>query len=163
MAQAKSCIRPGFQYYLEKFNNEFHDVVRAFRGARLCCPIQVKSLNPTAESLQLLWNFPFLDDDTIIAGLVEELPMYLALVDDTQIQAEDEKLKWWERNACNLPRWAKTVKKILVVQPSSAAAERVFSCMKSSFSNEQQSALEETVEASVMLRYNNNKGAKHGQ
>eukprot|EP00112_Aurelia_sp_Birch-Aquarium-sp1_P014586 Seg3162.1 transcript_id=Seg3162.1/GoldUCD/mRNA.D3Y31 product="hypothetical protein" protein_id=Seg3162.1/GoldUCD/D3Y31 len=163
MAQAKSCIRPGFLYYLEKFNVEFHDVVRAFRGARLCCPVQVQSLNPTADSLQLLRNFPFLDDDTIIAGLVEELPMYLALVDGTQIQVEDEKLKWWERNASNLPRWAKAVKKILVVQPSSAAAERVFSCMKSSLSYEQQSALEETVEASVMLRYNNNKRAKHGQ
>ena len=61
--------------------------------------------------------------------------MYLAVVDGTQIQAEDEKLKWWGRNACSLPRWARAVKKILVVQPSSTAAERVLSCMKSSFSN----------------------------
>ena len=35
MALAKSCIRPGFQYCLEKFNIDFHDVLRAFRSARL--------------------------------------------------------------------------------------------------------------------------------
>ena len=46
------------------------------------------------------------------------------------------------------------MKKLVLVQPSSAAAERAFSIMASCFTDEQQSALEETVEASVMLRYN---------
>ena len=35
MSQAKSYIRPAYQYCLEKVNIDFHDVVRAFRSARL--------------------------------------------------------------------------------------------------------------------------------
>lgn len=49
------------------------------------------------------------------------------------------------------------VKKILLVQPSSASAERVFSLLQNAFSKQQEAALEETVETSVMLRYNDNK------
>ena len=49
------------------------------------------------------------------------------------------------------------LKKILLVQPSSASAERVFSLLQNAFSKQQEAALEETVETSVMLRYNDNK------
>ena len=53
-----------------------------------------------------------------------------------------------------LPKWAAVVRKILLVQPSSRAAERVFSLLNSNFSKGQEAALEETVEASIMLKYN---------
>ena len=43
----------------------------------------------------------------------------------------------------------------LLVQPSSAAAERVFSLLESSFSQRQSSALEDYISLSVMLQYNN--------
>ena len=43
---------------------------------------------------------------------------------------------------------------VLLVQPSSAAAERVFSILQSSFAMQQQSSLEDYVEVSVMLQYN---------
>ena len=56
-----------------------------------------------------------------------------------------------------LPNWSAAVKKILLVQPSSASAERVFSLLQNAFSKQQEAALEETVETSVMLRYNDNK------
>ena len=52
---------------------------------------------------------------------------------------------------------AAAVKKILLVQPSSASAERGFSLLQNAFSKQQEAALEETVETSVMLRYNDNK------
>jgi hypothetical protein len=38
----------------------------------------VQSLNPTAESLQEFRSFPFIKDDAKIANLAEELPLYLA-------------------------------------------------------------------------------------
>jgi len=47
---------------------------------------------------------------------------------------------------------ASPVKKILLV-PSSASAERVFSLL-STLSSQQESALEDYIEASVMIRYN---------
>ena len=140
--------------YLEKVNIQFYDIIRAFRSARLCCPVQVQGLQPTIESLELLRKFPFLDNDTIINGLAEELPKYLALSDGVQVQREDDKVKWWARNVKTLPKWAAVVRKILLVQPSSGAAERVFSLLNSNFSKGQEAALEETVKASIMLKYN---------
>ena len=112
------------------------------------------------ESLELLRNFPFLDDDALINGLAEELPNYLALSDGVQVQTEDDKVKWWARNANTLPKWAAVVRKILLVQPSSGAAERVFSLLNSNFSKGQEAALEETVEASIMLKYNSTQREK---
>ena len=45
--------------------------------------------------------------------------------------------------------------KLLLVQTSSAAAERVFSILNSSFNDLQEHALVDYLQASVMLQYNN--------
>ena len=46
------------------------------------------------------------------------------------------------------------MKKILVIQPSSAAAERVFSLLNFGFVDLQENSLKDYTEASIMLRYN---------
>ncbi len=46
-----------------------------------CCFMHVQSLDPTAESLEELRNFRFINDVTKIANLAEELPGYLAAAD----------------------------------------------------------------------------------
>ncbi|KAK3729296.1 hypothetical protein QZH41_002214 [Actinostola sp. cb2023] len=74
VARAKACINPGLQFYQRKFSQEFYDIVRAFRSARLCCPVQVQQLHPTVASVEELRKFSFLDDDGIIQGLTAELP-----------------------------------------------------------------------------------------
>ena len=43
----------------------------------------------------------------------------------------------------------------LLVQPSSAAAERVFSILSNSFTDTQRSSLEDYIETSIMIQYNN--------
>ena len=48
----------------------------------------------------------------------------------------------------------KAPQRSLLVQPSSAAAERVFSILNSSFGDKQQHALEDYIEASIQLQYN---------
>ena len=77
----------------------------------------------------------------------------------TQTIPEDvtEKLAWWAANSVRLPHWASLVKKLLVIQPISASAERVFSLLNNAFNDQQDNALEEYLEASVMIRYNNAK------
>ena len=45
-------------------------------------------------------------------------------------------------------------RKIFLCQPSSAAAERAFSLLKASFNEQQDSALEDYIETSLMLQYN---------
>ena len=102
-----------------------------------------------------LRKFSFLNNVATVDGLVNELPRYLAAADGTVIEEEEEKVQWWARHARTLPNWSAVVRKLLLVQPNSASAERVFSLM-----NLQENALEETVEASVMLRYNNNQRKK---
>ena len=123
-------------------------------------PFRCKNFRLTAASLLELRNFSSLDNDAVITGLSDELPRYLASADGTQTETEDEKVQWWARYEASLPNWSSVVKKILLVQPSSASAERVFSIMKNFFTDQQENALEETVEASVMLCYNGNQREK---
>ena len=122
VAQAKACINPGFRFYQQKFNVQFHNIVRAFKAARLCCPIQVQALHPTAASVQELKQFSFITD-TEVVQLVEELPNYLAIADGEAIETEEGKLQWWATHAAALPNWSAAVKKVFLVQPSSASAE----------------------------------------
>ena len=156
VANAKACITPGLRFYQRKFSQEFHDLVCAFRNARLCCLVQVQQLRPTAASFHELRNFSFLDNDAVITGNSDELLRYLASADGTQTEIEYEKVQWWARHEASLPNWPSALKKMLQVQPRSASAERVFSIMKNFYTDQQENALEETVEASVMLLYNGN-------
>ena len=50
--------------------------------------------------------------------------------------------------------YATAARKVLVVQPSSAASERVFSLLNNAFSQQQHSALQDYIEASIMMQYN---------
>ena len=134
----------------------FHNIVRTFKVARLCCPMRVQALRPTAVSVQELKQFSFITDAEVVQ-LVEELPNYLAIAGGAAIETEEGKVQWWARHADALPNWSAAVKKILLVQPSSASAERVFSLLQNAFSKQQEAALEGTVETSVMLRYHDNK------
>ncbi|KAK3749798.1 hypothetical protein QZH41_000861 [Actinostola sp. cb2023] len=156
IAKAKDCINPGFQYFQRKFSVEFRSTVRAFKAARLCCPVKVQELHPNAASVQALKEFGFFSDGEI-AGLVQELPNYLASADGTVCESEDDKVRWWSDHVNALPNWSAATKKILLVQPSSASAERVFSMLQNAFNHQKDGALEETLEVSVMLRYNGNK------
>ena len=160
VTRKKQCISPGLRFFQLKFSQEFHDLVRAFKSARLCCPVQVQNLHPNAASVAELLKFSFLNDDATIDALVNELPRYLVAADGTVIEEEEEKVQCWARHSRTLPNWSAVVRKLLLVQPSSASAERVFSLMNHFFTHLQENALEETVEASVMLRYNNNQRKK---
>ena len=100
--------------------------------------------------MESLRAFPFLDSDTTIYGLKAELPA----AEDVLIQNEEKKVEWWCGHEEQLPRWASAVKQVLLVQPSSATAERVFSILKASFNEQQNCALVVCLQASVMSQYN---------
>ena len=82
-----------------------------------------------------------------------ELPVYLAKVDGVDSGTDCE--KWWKEYESTLPNWAAAAKKVLVAQPYSAAADRVFSLLNSSFGSQQDSSLKDYIGSSLMLRYNN--------
>ena len=83
---------------------------------------------------------------------VHELPTYMAIADGTS--ADANKLEWWKNHASEVPKWSSGCRAILLLQPSSAAAERVFSLLTNSFKEQQTHALEDYIETSVMLQYN---------
>lgn len=64
-------------------------------------------------------------------------------------------LEWWKCNASALPHWSKVAQKMFLLQPSSAATERVFSLLKSSFNDQQDNSLKDYIESSLMLQYYN--------
>ena len=121
----------------------------AFKAMRYMGHVSFQWLKPTQQSVEALPTFPFLDDDGIINGLKAELPAYLAATEDVVINTEERKVQWWYNHKDQLPHWASAVKKVLLVQPSSAAAEKVFSILKSSFND-----LINYLQASVMTQYN---------
>ena len=78
-------------------------------------------MHPSANDIEYLRIFPFLNSDYIIHELKSELPKYLAAAEDVAPIADKS---WWKRNEEVLPNWSSTCKSVLLVQPSSAAAER---------------------------------------
>ena len=120
-------------------------------------PSEVRELHPTAASVEELKLFPFLNNDATISRLVRELPLYLAIADGAGVESEEAKVRWWSSQERAFPNLSTAVKKILLIQPNSASAEHVFTILKNTCSKQQDAALEETVEASVVLRYNGKK------
>ena len=92
------------------------------------------------------------DNDCTSESLIE-LPSYLTAVEDTDSSSVNA-MEWWKRHEQDLPNWCSAFQQVLLVQPSSAAAERVFSLLQNSFSQRQSNSLEDYIETSVMLQYN---------
>ena len=61
---------------------------------------------------------------------------------------------WWSQQTSELPTLASAFLHILLIQPSSAAAEEVFSLLTNSFGANQDLALQDYIESSLMFQYN---------
>ncbi len=155
-AQLKKQVQAGVQepveYFLRKFNVQHVDTVRAFKAARIFSPSSVNAMQPGPAALEELRRIPAFDTDAIIGALQAELPAYLAAAED--VHADVDILQWWGERRDELPAFSSAFEKILLIQPSSAAAERVFSLLQASFDHLQEDALEDYLEASIMLQYN---------
>ena len=78
-----------------------------------------------AETIcKVIEGIPFLESDAT------ELPLYLSAAEDVNVLNEEQKVEWWHRREEQLPRWATAVKQVLLIQPSSVAAERKFHIRK---------------------------------
>lgn len=127
-------------------------MLSAFKAARLCSPSQVHDIKPTSQTILELKAFPFVSDDLgILGNLKVERPVYIAAAGDVSSKADT--LDWWKRNESKVPHWQNACKRALLVQPSSAAAERLFSLLSKPFSDQPQRSLQDYIEASLMLQY----------
>ena len=80
------------------------------------------------------------------------MPIYLSKT--CGVSPSIDILDWWKANEGSLPHWSSAAQKILLIQPSSAAAERVFSVLNDSFGQKQTQSLEDYVETSIMMQFN---------
>ena len=81
-----------------------------------------------------------------------ELATYLASASD--VAPDIDPPSWWRQHSADLPNWASAIRQVLLIQPSSAEAERVFSLLTCSFGAHRDSSLRDYLEASMMLQYN---------
>ena len=156
----KDMIRPLVRYYMDRFDEddgELKDSIALFKSLRMFDPRIVQNLNVSAEDIKALCKLsPF---EELHDELVRELPAYLSecKLDCTineEEHGENAILQWFKNRVQLLPAFAEAVKVAAIIQPSSAAAERVFSMLKSLQSDTQTSMLHDYQETSLMLRYN---------
>ena len=84
--------------------------------------------------------FPFFDSDVVTKNFGMELPVYLVAAEDVFFEGDStekgkKKVGWWRDHSQDLLHWSAAAKKVFLVQPSSAAAERVFSLLAATFTN----------------------------
>ena len=149
---AENCVQPGFDYFLSRFHGELGGTLAAFKAARLFLPHKVCELQPDASSVDSLTAFPFLRNEALLSAMKSELPSYLASA--SGVAPDIDPVSWWKHHSADLSHWASAVRLVLLILPSSAEAERVFSLLTCSFGLNQDSALRDYVEVSLMLQYN---------
>ena len=128
------------------------NIVDAFKAAQLFLPQKVNDLCPDSSSVDSLKAIPIFQDTNVLDSLKAELPSYLSSAVD--LGSDVDPLDWWKRHSTTLPNWSSAASTALLVQPSSAAAERVFSLLKSSFGDQQETTLQDYIETSLMLQFN---------
>ena len=148
-------MQPGLNYFNFKFFDDsapLSDSLAAFKAARLFIPHRLIEMEADVNSVDTLTAFPFLNKPPIIHSLKSELPTYITLAQD--VAPTVDTLNWWKGHKQHLPNWSKALLDVLLVQPSFAAAERVFSMLKASFNHQQDHSLQDYIEASLFLQYN---------
>ncbi len=104
----------------------------AFKAARVFVPANVQQIQPNSPTVDELTAFPFFDTNTL-QQLKVELPQYIAACED--IDPSHDVCKFWEAHVDSLPLWSAADAKVVVIQPSSASAERAFSILKQCFNH----------------------------
>ena len=123
----------------------------AFNAARLFSPLNIQKTKPECTALSSLLASSFITE-SLLAALKEEFPQYVALAED--VSPDYNIIRFWKTYSDAIPNWGKAASKVFLAQPTSAAAERVFSIMNNTFGDQQNSSLEDYVEASVIMQYN---------
>ena len=102
---AKNCVKPAYDYFKEKFDNDLRSTVELFKTARYFSPSKVSELKPTSSDLSSLSAFPCFDSEAI-EGMKSELPTYLAAAEGVAQQFDP--CEWWKCHSADIPMWARS-------------------------------------------------------
>ena len=84
--------------------------------------------------------------------LVSKAPAHIALAND--IHHDIDLMQWWRQNRSVLPNFTRLAFRAMLVQPSSACVERAFSQLRNLLTDRQEQTVEDAVELSVMIAFN---------
>ena len=120
-------------------------------SARACSRVRsrrsVELLDEWPKALKGIAKYP-----DLIPGLKSSLAAYKAAC--LELPGDFDLLRWWRLKKKDLPFWAQLLRIVLLLAPSSAAVERVFSIMRRTFGKDQDKALGDMIRTSLMLQYN---------
>ena len=134
----------------------FH-LYELYHGLSLLHPFRFRAMGPGPAATALVDKFLLIPSLANVpglrAGILAELDRYYVMAENV---AEDVNLlRWWFGARARLPLlYLYPVHEAVLLQPSSAAAERVFSLLSNMFNKQQRSALEDYKETALMMRYN---------
>lgn len=132
-------------------NCKFRKELDIFEAARIINFAVVRQQDPAEVDPAILSVFPFISSDDI-TNLRKELPAYLTAASNARPSYPVR--SFWVDAKTTLPFWYGVVEKLWLVQPSSAMMERVFSVLNNVFGKQQTTALNDLVETTVMVRFN---------
>ena len=147
-----AAIRPGWEYFTNTVMGVMGPQVEMFKAAQLFSPRHITQLRPVANDVDVLTSIAFLNDAAMVGNMKNELPRYLARAHS--IADGIDPIRWWKENEAELPFWSAAAKLILLMQPSSASSEKVFSILTTAFGHLQDLALQDYIECSLMLQFN---------
>ena len=148
-----------------------YDLVVLSRAARLWNPHFVSNLPDNLEAaeseaqrlLEGLKLVPRLNCNVLIRDLMVEFTTYYREVKANKLiykKDPEDIIGWHYDRRVNThfvsarPNWWKVAAILVLIQPSSAACERVFSLLNNSFSNKQSKALADYIILSLMMQFN---------
>ena len=106
----KACTEAAYAYFKTTFEGDLKSAVEAFKAARYFSPFRVSQSCPVTADIESLHSFPFLNSSDVIENLM------VCQIRLTFYSGGNRRKRNYQ-----------TAKLVLLVQPSSEAAERVFS------------------------------------
>ena len=150
-------VEPCFVYFEQKMV-QLGPSVDVFKAVKVFHPHNIDAMGGNADAVDtLLQAIPLIDAATR-AQLILELPAYRVMaIADLTLTADTDVEKWWAHKVgdATIKTWYETAIQVMLLQPSSAAAERVFSMLKALIDDQQAGrALEDYQQAALMIHYN---------
>ena len=160
-ARVLTMITGVHEYFVSRILGMLAEDVEILRVCRLANPMAYKRISPTVQSfrsdVEHLKHFTKAEID----GIVSELTLYTARVnahnfddDGTFANEMRQSVLFWKDNLGAFEFLPLFVQYCYTLTTSSAAAERTFSILLRHFNDQQESSLEDYIQASVMAEYN---------
>ena len=167
-------MNPAFEWFEAKFAEpDLAKQMEAFKFVRLLDPSQWHLVAALSGDLREDLSGLLLINgitDYVIKDMVKQLPRYLAAAQSdprsnylphTHDGEGGANALWWDKHGPDVPAWNDAFRACLLLIPSSCSAERVFSMLKATFSSNQERALNDLRELSVMLQFNSHQAKRY--